>query len=176
MRQGHRLLSKKQHKKIGSTLFNHVWDLMEKKSRTREEDAEMIRDVHAMRFHWGEAGTPKNFAVAEWQIARVYSVLGMPESALYHAKKSLAYVMSGGEDFDDFHLSSSYEGLARAYSVAGDRQNARRYLERAKKTAAKIKNPEDKKVVQSQIASVPLPQRGSQAHSRMTRKLSARNR
>jgi tetratricopeptide (TPR) repeat protein len=176
MRQGHRLLSKNQHRKIGSALFNHVWDLMEKKSRTREEDAEMIRDVHAMRFHWGEAGTPVNFAVAEWQIARVYSMLGMPESALYHAKKSIACVRSGGEEFEDFHLPSSYEGLARAHSAAGDRQNAQRYLERAKRLASKIKNPEDRKVVQGQIASVSLPHMRRRTHSRTTRKLSTGNR
>ncbi len=160
MRRQHRLLSKKQHSKIGSTLFNHVWDLMEKKSRTREEDAEMIRDVHAMRFHWGEAGTPKNLAVAEWQIARVYSVLGMPESALYHAKNSLAYVKAGGAGFEDFHLPSSYEGLARAYSAAGDGPNAQRYLNLAKKLAAKVKNADDRKVIQGQIATVGLPQGG----------------
>ncbi len=109
LKQGHGLLSQKQNKRIGRFLFNHVWNLMEKKKRTLEEDAEMIRDVHAMRFHWGEAGTRRNFAVSEWQIARVYSLLGMPESAIYHANKSLAYVKAGGEGFEDFHLPSAYE-------------------------------------------------------------------
>jgi hypothetical protein len=88
-KQNHRLLSKAQHRKIGGKPYNHVWDLMEKKHRSNEEDAEMIRDAHASRFHWGEIGTPRNFTVGEWQIARVYSILGMSESALYHAKKSL---------------------------------------------------------------------------------------
>jgi len=129
---------------------------MEKKRRAREEDAEMIHDVHAMRFHWGEAGTPRNFAVSEWQIARVYSLLGMPESAIYHAKKSLAYVKAGGEGFEDFHLPSAYEGLARAFSVAGEERTARRYLALAQRFATKIKDPEDKKTILEQIASVPI--------------------
>ena len=87
MRRGHALLSREQHRRLSAALFNHVWDLMEKKHRSSEEDVEMIRDAHASRFHWGEAGTPRNLAVGEWQIARVYSLLNMPESALYHAKR-----------------------------------------------------------------------------------------
>jgi hypothetical protein len=165
MKQGHRLLSKKQDKRIGSYLFNHVWDLMEKKKRTREEDAEMIRDVHAMRFHWGEAGTPKNFAVSEWQIARVYSLLGMPESALYHAKRSLAHVKKGGREFEDFHLPSAYEGLARAYSTAGDTRNAKRYARLAEQFASKIKNPEDRKTIVDQIQSIHIPNKNSRKRS-----------
>ena len=155
MKKSHRLLTKKQDRKIGAFLFNHVWDLMEKKNRTREEDAEMIRDVHAMRFHWGEAGTPKNFAVSEWQIARVYSLLGMPEPAIYHAKRSLAYVKAGHRDFEDFHLPSSYEGLARAYAAGGDRTNAMKYKALANRLALKIKDPEDRKTIIRQIKSVP---------------------
>ena len=165
MKHGHRLLSKKQDRKIGVFLFNHVWDLMEKKNRTREEDAEMIRDVQAMGFHWGEAGTPKNFAVSEWQIARVYSLLGMPESALYHAKRSLAYVKAGGSEFEDFHLPSAYEGLARAYSTAGDARNAKRYARLADRFAEKIKNSEDRKMIVDQIQSIHIPSRNSRKRS-----------
>jgi tetratricopeptide (TPR) repeat protein len=166
MKQSHRLLPQKENKRIGRFLFNHVWDLMEKKKRTREDDAEMIRDVHAMRFHWGESGTPRNFAVSEWQIARVYSLLGMPESAIYHANKSLAYVKAGGEGFEDFHLPSAYEGLARAYTAAGEQRNARKYLALAKRLAARIKDPEDKKTILEQIASVPLHEEAKRTEPR----------
>ncbi len=161
MKQGHGLLSQKENKRIGKFMFNHVWDLMEKKKRTREEDAEMIRDVHAMRFHWGEAGTTRNFAVSEWQIARVYSLLGMPESAIYHAKNSLAYVNAGGEGFEDFHLPSAYEGLARAYTAAGKERSARRYLALAKRLVIRIKDPEDRKTISEQIASVPIREKAN---------------
>jgi tetratricopeptide (TPR) repeat protein len=135
-------------------LFNHVWDLMEKEGRTPEEDAEMIRDVQAMRFHWNEVGTARNKAVGEWQTARVYSLLKMPESAMYHAKRCLSLIKSGGEGLEDFHLPSAYEGLARAYLAAGKRREAEKYLASASRLAAKIKDPEDRKTVSEQIASV----------------------
>ena len=114
----------------------------------------MIRDVQAMGFHWREAGTPKNFAVSEWQIARVYSLLGMPESALYHAKKSLAHIKKGGKEFEDFHLPSAYEGLARAYAASGDKENTRRYVALARRHAMRIKDPEDKKTILNQIETI----------------------
>ena len=153
LKRTHDLLPPEEHRRIGKVLFNHVWDLMDKKKRTAEEDAEMIRDVQAMRFHWYEAGTPRNKAVSEWQTARVYSILRMPEPALYHAKRCLALNKSGGEGFKDFHLPSAYEGLARARVTAGDARRAANYLEKATKLAAKIKNPEDKKTISDQIAS-----------------------
>ncbi len=149
-------MSRKQHRKLGAALFNHVWDLIEKKEWTSEENAEMIRDAHASRFHWGEVGTERNFAVGEWQIARVYSLLGMPESALYHAKRALAYVKAGGVGFKDFHLPSAYEGLARAYATARDARRTKEYLGMAEGLAKKIKNPEDRKTILDQIASVPI--------------------
>ncbi len=130
--------------------------MMEKKERSPEEDAEMIRDVQAMRFHWYEVGTPRNKAVSEWQTARVYSILGMPEPALYHAKRCMALSKAGGEGFEDFHLPSAYEGLARACVTAGEVRTAANYLEKATKLAAKIRDSEDRKTISDQIASVYL--------------------
>ena len=42
----------------------------------------MLHAAHASRFHWGEVGEPVNFARGEWQISRVYAVLGRPEPAI----------------------------------------------------------------------------------------------
>jgi hypothetical protein len=154
LKRGHALLSAEAHKRLGATLFNHVWDLMEKDPRTPEEDAEMIRDVQAMRFHWNEVGTARNKAVSEWQTARVYSLLKMPESALYHANRCLVLTTSGGEGFEDFHLPSAYEGLARAYLAASNRREAKKYLVRASRLAAKIRDTGDRKTVSEQIASI----------------------
>ena len=156
MKTRRRLLRKQQHRKLASALFNRTWDLMEKKRRSAEEDAEMIRSAHASRYHWDQIGRAKNFAVGEWQLARVYSILQMPESAVYHAKMSLAYARARGERFDDFQLPSSYEGLARAYATAGDWRKAGSYLRIAKRLAERIKDPEDRKTILEQIASVPI--------------------
>lgn len=162
MKQGHHLLTHAEDRKLGVKLFNHVWDLMDKEERTPEEDAEMIRDVQAMRFHWHEVGSSRNKAVSEWQTARVYSLVGMPESSLYHAKRCLALTKAGGEGFEDFHLPSAYEGLARAHATARNYREARRYLDLATKLLVKISNPEDRKTISEQVQGVAALIRGKE--------------
>lgn len=80
----------------------------------------------------------------------------MPESAVYHAKRSLAYTKVRGTNFEDYQLPSVYEGLARAYATAGDERKARNYLRLAKKLAGRIKDPQDRKPILEQIASISI--------------------
>ncbi|MEP6909806.1 MAG: hypothetical protein ABI896_05145, partial [Actinomycetota bacterium] len=63
----------------GVDLFNEVWRLIE----SREDDGRMLHAAHASRYHWGEApeSEPANLARGEWQISRVYTVLGRAEPA-----------------------------------------------------------------------------------------------
>src|SRR5256885_4830474 len=76
-------------RQLAVDLFNHVWTLMEMPDRTREQDTEMIHAAHASRHHWGEVGTPVNFARGEWQVSRVYSLLCRGEPALGDARPAL---------------------------------------------------------------------------------------
>ncbi|MBI2762400.1 MAG: hypothetical protein HYX54_01395 [Chloroflexi bacterium] len=64
------------HRRLGVELFNHVWTLIEKPDRTASEIDDMIHAAHASRYHWSKVGTSANLGRGEWQIARVYSVLG----------------------------------------------------------------------------------------------------
>ena len=77
------------HRKFAVNCFNGTWDLIEKKDRTPEDDTDMIHMAHASRYHWGQIGTPLNFARGDWQISRVYAILGQGENALTYAKSSL---------------------------------------------------------------------------------------
>ena len=70
-------------------LFNYTWTLLENPDRTPEQDDEMLHAAHASRYHWGEVGEPANLSRGEWQVARVYCVLGRAEPALYHARRCL---------------------------------------------------------------------------------------
>jgi hypothetical protein len=74
---------------LAAGLFNHVWTLLETPDRTPDQIDEMIHAAHASRYHWGEVGEPVNLARGEWQCARVYSVLGRGEPALWHARRCL---------------------------------------------------------------------------------------
>jgi len=142
-------------RKLAARLFNDTWALLQMESRTPEEDDRMIHMAHASRFHWDNVGDDQNRAIGEWQVARVYSVLGHGESALFHARRSLDYASRPGHA--DWLLASAHEGLARAQAVAGDIESARGSRDTALALLSKIVDPEDRKVVADGIDTLPIP-------------------
>lgn len=135
-------------------LFNHVWSLLEIAARTPDQDDEMIHAAHASRYHWGEVGEATQRAIGEWQVARVYSVLGRAEPAVHHARRCLQLVEE--HHVEAWLLASAFEGLARAHAVAGDREAAEEWKARAVAAAAGIEEPEERQVVEGDIATLPL--------------------
>ena len=88
---------------------------MKMPDRTREQDTEMIDAARASRHRWGELVAPVNFARGEWQVSRVYSVLGRGEPALVHARLCLdACVEHGIGDFDIAYAQGDRPRLRRA--------------------------------------------------------------
>ena len=83
------------HRRLGVDLFNFTWTLIEKADRTPAETDEMIHAAHASRYHWSKAGTNANLGRGEWQIARVYSVLGSRRAGDV-ARSTLPRVRGGG--------------------------------------------------------------------------------
>jgi hypothetical protein len=143
---------KEFHKKVAIDLFNLTWELMEKKDRTQEETDGMIHAAHASRYHWGEIGTPVEFERGEWQIARVYSILGRSEPALYHAGRCLQICQ--GNNIGDFDIAFAYEGMARAHSAAGNKAEAEKYLALGKDAADRIAKKEDRDYFLGELGKV----------------------
>lgn len=140
------------HKKIAIDCFNATWDLIDKKDRTDLDDAMMIHTAHCSRYHWGQIGTPLEFSSGEWQISRVYSLLGMSESAIYHATLCLELCQSNG--IGDFDLAFAYEALARAYSINCIDEMVDKYYRLAQKAAEDIEEEGDKKYFLSELATI----------------------
>jgi hypothetical protein len=135
-------------------LYNYTWTLLEKPSRSREQDDEMIHAAHASRYHWGEVGEQVNLARGEWQISRVNAVLGRGEPALYHARRCLEINEANASFREDWELGSAYEALARAYAVTGDRATSDEWKARAIAELAKIADAEDRQVLEGDIATL----------------------
>ena len=77
------------HKAMAVATFNATWDLMDKQMRTAEENDMMVHSAHASRYHWGQVGGPTEFERGDWQISRVYALLGKGTEALHYAKHCL---------------------------------------------------------------------------------------
>jgi len=141
------------HRKLAAELFNGTWTLLEKQDRTPDEDAAMIHMAHASAYHWLQVGTPLNFGRSHWLCSRVYSVLGRPEPALYHAQ--LAHDICAEHGIGDFDLAYAMEALARAHAVAGNRSESDSWRERARAAAADIADAEDRELLLSDLATIP---------------------
>lgn len=142
---------KEAHKKFAIDGFNLVWSLLGNKDRTKEDDDKMVHAAHASRFHWGEIGTPVEFERGEWQISRVYSVLGRAESALFHAKRCLEICTEN--NIEDFDIAFAHEAMARANAALGNKLEFEKHYLLAKEAGEKIKGKEDKEYFLSDLES-----------------------
>ena len=133
-------------------LFNHTWELLNLDERTTDQIDEMIHCAHASRFHWGVVGAPVNFARGEWQISRVYSVLGRSEPALFHAHRCLD--ICDMHKIGDFDRAFAYEALARAYKIAGNDDECEKYLELGRNCGDRIRDEETKEVFFADLDSI----------------------
>ena len=152
MSSSDQIIDESTHKRLAASLFNRVWDLLQTPNRTGEQDDEMLHAAHASRCHWGEAGTAAQRAIGEWQISRVYSVLGRSEPAEHHALRHLE--LTRLHDLGPFHAGYAAEALARAAVVAGDRETAARRLDEARQEAAAVLNPEERELLELDIRSL----------------------
>ena len=135
-------------------LFNLVWTLLEQPDRSPADDDRMVHAAHASRYHWGEVGGPEQVAIGEWQCSRVYATLGRAEPALHHARRCLA--VATGSDVPTWLVASAYEGLARALLVAGSAAEAASAAAAAREVLSTVSDPEDRGVVEADLATLPL--------------------
>jgi hypothetical protein len=131
------------HRQLGVDLFNATWTLLDNPDRTPDDDEAMVHTAHASRYHWSQASTEATHqARGEWQLARVYAVLGRGEPAVHHAEQCLAWCGRG--EVEDWDLAFAYEALARAHAVAGDSAAAERFKQLAREAGDAIADPEDR--------------------------------
>ena len=143
----------RQRRQLAVDLFNHVWTLLEKADRSAEDDDAMVHATHASRHHWAEVGEPVNLVRGEWQISRVYSVLGRGEPALHHARRCLELCEAHG--IGDFDLAYAYEAMARAYHIAHVHEASRQYADMAREAADAIAEDDDRALFRSDISDLP---------------------
>ena len=115
----------------------------------------MIHMAHASRYHWGQVpdATPAHRARGEWQISRVYSVLGRAEPAMHHARRVLDLCEENG--IADWDLGFAYEAIARAYAVAGNAAQAREFTDRSLAAAEDIAEDEDRDLLLADLETIP---------------------
>jgi hypothetical protein len=143
-----------EERQLAVDLFNRTWSLMEADGRTAEQEDELVHAAHASRNHWAAVGTPANLARGEWQLSRVYTVLGRAEPALHHARRCLAYCEANPGTLEDWDLPYAHEALARAHALAGEADEAGRHAAQARELAARVADAEDREHLEADLATL----------------------
>ena len=146
-------LDRETERRLAAGLFNDTWRLLDLPKRRPEQDDEMIHTAHASRYHWGNVGERVTLARGEWLCSRVYAVLGRSEPAIWHAHRCLDLLtdFGGGEDWDE---AAAYEALARAYAVAGDKDQKNAWLARARAAAKSIADRDDREPIEDDLKTI----------------------
>jgi hypothetical protein len=78
------------HRQLAVTYFGAAWQLIDLEARSAEQDRDMLTAAFTSRQHWIEAGgTPKNLAIADWQVAHAASLAGLADTALAFAQAAV---------------------------------------------------------------------------------------
>jgi hypothetical protein len=139
-------------RQLAAGLFNLVWTYLEKPDRTPADDDAMLHAAHASRHHWTSIGTARNLARGDWQISRVYAVLGRAEPAAHHARRYLEACEQHGLSTFDFAFAN--EALARAAAAAGDAAARGHFLAIAWEQAARVEDAQDRQWLEQNLASI----------------------
>ncbi|MEN9956396.1 MAG: hypothetical protein RIR46_4 [Actinomycetota bacterium] len=145
-------LSVEASKKLASSLFNRTWELIDLTDRSPEQELEMIHSAHASRLHWQVAGGPEQWAIGEWQCARVYCEVGFPEQGIFHAQACLELVENNAVPV--WLMASAFEVLSRSYWGAGDLDLAKLARGRARQLIAKIEDAGERESLEAQVAEL----------------------
>jgi hypothetical protein len=140
------------HNTFAPMAFNEAWALLDVNAPTREQEEGMLAATFASRYHWYEVGTPRNHAIADWQISRVAAVLGYADLALRFGERSLALCLDN--DLDPFVTGFAHEAIARAAADVDDIDMFTEHLEAAKEKLLEIEDPEDRDVLEADLTEM----------------------
>ncbi len=140
------------HRTFAPRAFNQTWALLDLDEPTREEEEEMLASSFAQRYHWYQAGTPRQRAIADWQVSRVAAVLGYADLALRFGERSLATCLDN--DLDAFVTGFAHEAIARAAADVDDIETFTEHLEAARVKLADIEDPEDRDVLEADLTEM----------------------
>lgn len=137
------------HRKLAVCLYNGIWKLLEKPSRSKDEEDYMERSAFASLYHWSLVGDATNIAIGEWMVAHVYVVLGCSDEATRFAERVIEHCEANG--LGDFYLAYGYLEMARAMRVAGKGAVAQAFAEKAR--AVRIAEDDDRQLFAKDYAA-----------------------
>ena len=140
------------HRYFSADCFNKAWELIEKTSRTPEDDEQMIRLNQASLWHWTQRDDCKeaNMSIGYWQASRIHTILGRAEEARRYGKLCL----DNTPQESVFLLAYAYEALARAEHTSGNGTMAEQYRTEALRLAENVQESEDRLQILNDLKTI----------------------
>jgi hypothetical protein len=140
------------HEYFAAHCFNRAWDLIDKEERTPQDDLLLVALNQASIYHWLERGDcdDRRLSVGYWQASRIQAVLGNASEARRHAETCLSF----SDELPPFYLGYAHEALARAATLAGDRDAVAAHLTRAKGLAAQVAVKDEREALLGDLADL----------------------
>lgn len=140
------------HKQFSVACFNSTWELIDKQTRTDDENITMLLRTMASLWHWTQRAdcTPRNLSIGYWQVSRVLSLLGQGELAKEFGNRTL----QAAEGDEPFYLAYGHEAIARATALLNRPDETRHHLAEAHRLAASVADPGDREVLLKDLQSL----------------------
>jgi hypothetical protein len=144
-------------RRLASQANNRSWTLAEAKSRTSEEDEEMLQAAHAAMHFWKIVGNDKDRAHAAQLVAHVYALLGLPGPAAHYLAKSQPIFF--GDGADAWEIALAHAVAANVAAAARDEATHRDHYAKAFEQVAALPDPEDRKILEATLRVLREPDR-----------------
>ncbi len=142
------------HRHFSTTCFNQTREILNKETRSPEEEDLLIQLSLTSYYHWRQRSDhkPENISVALWLISRVYSVLNQSRNARIYGQRCLQY--SQENKLNPFYTGYAYEALTRAEISARNREQAQDFLKAAEEMLKQVKDKEENSLLKADLDSL----------------------
>lgn len=140
------------HRYFSAHCFNRAWELIKRADRSPEDDRLMVALSQASLYHWLQRDDcdDRRLSIGYWQASRVQALIGNGDEARKYAEVTLAH----SAELAPFYRGYAHEALARAESVAGNRQKAAAQVEKARALALEVEEAEERDLLLGDLASI----------------------
>ncbi len=152
MGEAEALTDRDLHRRMAVELFNRTWELLDEANRTPAEDREMLGAALGSHYHWARVGDDKNFAISDWQVARVLTDVGEADLAQKFAEVALRRAVDS--NLGPFLVGCGHEVLARVADLNGDDHARDNHLARADDLLSMIDDPDERDLLKADLDSL----------------------
>lgn len=140
------------HRYFSAHCFNRAWKLIGKTDRSPDEDRLMVALSQASLYHWLQRDDcdDRRLSIGYWQASRVQALIGNADEARKYAEVALSH----SAELAPFYRGFAHEALARAESVAGNREKAAAHAEKARALAMEVEEAEERDLLLGDLATL----------------------